>query len=31
MMIVQLQRQTAAEQTHASNKTSDKTSNEESE
>ena len=31
MMIVQLQRQTAAEQAHASNKTSDKTSNEESE
>ena len=31
MMIVQLRRQTAAEQAHASNKTSDKTSNEESE
>ena len=31
MMIVQLQRQTAAEQAHASNTTSDKTSNEESE
>ncbi len=31
MMIIQLQRQTAAEQAHASNKTSDKTSNEESE
>lgn len=31
MMIVQLQRQTAAEPPHASNKTSSKTSNEESE
>ena len=31
MMIVQLQRQTSAEQAHASNKTSNKTSNEESE
>jgi F0F1-type ATP synthase assembly protein I len=31
MMIVQLRRQTAAEQAHASNTTSNKTSNEESE